>query len=93
MPHSNFDGFVKGKGAHYTNFWAARLSDLEEYTESQKGALYGYLDEKVFGVDMDDDEEEFERQKAFNEVKQGELKARAAREKGNGDKNGGPGNR
>jgi len=44
-----------------------------------------YLDEQVFGVEADNDDEEYERQKAFSEAKWQELEAS---EDSDGDKGG-----
>ena len=84
MPRSDFDGFLKGKTALYVNFWDSRSQDVEEFSPSQCAALAKHLNEQVFGVGSDDDDAEYERQKAFNEAKWGELKARAAKEEHDG---------
>lgn len=75
MPHSTFDGFIRGKGALFTDFWEHRLRDLSKLSPSRRGALVEYLDKQVFGVEADEDEQEYERQKAFNEAKWQELEA------------------
>lgn len=78
LPHANFDGFIRGKGALYTNFWHDRRQDLQKYTISKYDALIGYLDEQVFGLQGDDDEAEYERQMAFSRAKWQELDESAA---------------
>ena len=75
MPQSRFDGFIRGKGALFTDFWEHRLQDLSRFSQSRHKALVRYLDEQVFGAVVDDDEEEYERQKAFSEAKWQELEA------------------
>lgn len=75
MPHATFDGFIRGKGGTFPGFWDFRLEDLRMFSESRLEALVGYLDEQVFGAEADDDDEEYERQKAFSEAKQQELGA------------------
>ena len=89
MPRSDFEGFLKGKGALYVNFWYSQDEDLGQFSLPQREALFRYLNEQVFGVTLDDEDAEYERQEAFNEAKQRELMARAAKEEDNGDKTGG----
>ena len=85
MPHSTFDGFIRGKGGIYQNFWTSRQQDLQALSQSQVQALTEYFDEKVFGVTMDELDEEYERQKAFDRAKLIEL---AAKREGDKDGNG-----
>jgi len=83
MPHKNFDGFIQGKGALYQNFWTARQAELHGLSEPEVNALTGYFSEEVFGITMDDDdEEEYERQKIFNEAKKRELAERREKSRG-----------
>lgn len=85
MPHSTFDGFIRGKGGIYQNFWSSRQQDLQALSQSQVQALIDYFNEQVFGVTMDEFDEEYERQKAFNEAKWREL---AAKREDDGDGSG-----
>jgi len=86
MPRTSFDGFIQGKGSLFKAFWISRDEDLARLSQSEAQALFGYLNEQVFGVSMDDDdEEEFERQKAFNEARAKELEVGDAKKEGDGD--------
>lgn len=89
LQHGNFDTFIKGKGSIYTKFWHARKEDLEDLPQSESDALHEYLYEQVFGMDREDDEEEYERQRAFNEARLRGLQTKAARKGGNGGNSGG----
>ena len=90
MPETTFDGFIIGKGALFPNFWENRLQDLLKFSQSRRKALGEYLNEQVFGAEADDDEEEYERQKAFSEAKWQELEASEdGDEDEGGDKEGG----
>lgn len=82
MPHKEFDGFIKGKGALYQNFWTARQEDMQGLSPEEVKALVDYFSEQVFGITMDDDEQEYERQKVFNEAKRRELAARKEHRRG-----------
>jgi len=86
MPHSTFDGFIRGRGGIYQNFWTSRLQDLRALSQSQVQALSEYFNKQVFGVTMDEFDEEYERQKVFDEAK---LKELAAKRKDDGDGSGG----
>jgi len=82
LPQTNFGGFIKGKGALYTNFWNSRQEELGQLPQSDVQAITGYLNQQIFGVSMDDEEEkELERQKVFNEANRRELEARSTKEK------------
>lgn len=85
MPHSTFDSFIRGRGANFSDFWDCRQQDLLRFSHSRREALVNYLDEQVFGVEADDDAEEYERQKAFSEAKWQELEAS---EESDGDEGG-----
>lgn len=84
MPHSTFDGFIRGKGGIYQNFWTSRQEDLKALSQSRVQVLSDYFDKQVFGVTMDEFDEEYERQKVFDEAK---LKELAKQREDDGDGN------
>lgn len=88
LPQTNFGGFIKGKGALYINFWNSRQEELGQLSQSDVQAITGYLNEQVFSVSMDDEEEkELERQKAFDKANRRELEVRGTEGEKTGDGN------
>ena len=82
--NTSFEGFVSGSASAYRAFWTARGEDWDTYPLKIRGEKYHYLAEKVFGsCGTDEDDEDYEMQRAFNEEKRQEIAARASGEDGN----------
>ena len=73
LPHENFDSFVRGEGALFKNFFDARVEEINSLSPSRLKEVCCYLEKQVFGLDLEDDRGEIERQAAFNRDKQREL--------------------
>jgi hypothetical protein len=87
LVHKNFDGFIIGAGALYTDFFDARADDFNSLSASRHKKVSQYFNNQVFGSDLEDGRKETERQAVFNRAKQKEL-ARLAQKESNGDGNG-----
>lgn len=73
LPHGNFDGFVRGEGALYRNFFDARVAEIQQLSASKRATLFQFQNRQVFGSDLEDDRDEIERQAVYNREKQREL--------------------
>ena len=87
LAHGNFDGFIRGEGALYTNFFDAQVDEINSLSASRRKKVFQYFDTQVFGSDLEDNREEIERQAVFNRAKQREL-AEVGQEGSDGSGNG-----
>jgi len=85
--NSTFEGFVSGSVSAYRTFFFSRAQEWQSYSPKIKKDKYRYLGQQIFGqLGTDEDEEDYEMQRAFNEEKRQEIAAGASGEEGDGER-------